>query len=244
VFQLGACSYPDQNFTSTSTVTVQGQGASTVVGDLDAHGAQNITFKNFNARDMFWVPLNGSSGGRLTSNMRTDGVNFTAGGIFLRGCQNCSFLNGSSGNRHDAYSQTIGTYSGVAVSRDILIQDWLMHDIDRRANTSGHTECLYIQESANVTLRRVHFARCEVFDLNIQDDVLGGPITGLSVQDSVFESTVFSGFYAVNQRAATNSEWLRNHFAQGFALQQGTVQGCGNLTNTGLTFPTTLRASC
>ncbi|MET0260341.1 MAG: hypothetical protein ABW227_04550 [Gaiellaceae bacterium] len=58
MFQLGACSYPNQNFTSTSTVTVQGQGASTVVGDLDAHGAQNLTFKNFNARDMFWVPQN------------------------------------------------------------------------------------------------------------------------------------------------------------------------------------------
>ena len=245
VYQLGSCSYPDQNLTSTVPATVQGNGSATTVGDIDAHGAQNLTLKNFNSTDMFWVPQNGSSGGRLTSNMTTDGVNFTAGGIFIRGCQNCTFRNGSSGNRHDAYSQTIGTYSGLPVSTNILIEDWLMHDIDRRANTAGHVECLYIQESANVTLRRVHFARCEVFDLDIQDDVLGGPISGLSVQDSVFDATVFSGFYAVNQRADTNTEWLRNTFHQGFSLQEGTVQGCGNVKDPGInTFPASLLVPC
>ena len=172
-------------------------------------------------------------------------VNFTAGGIFLRGCQNCSFLNGSSGNRHDAYSQTIGTSSGVAVSKNILIQNWLMHDIDRQANPSGHTECLYIQESANVTLNNVHFARCEVFDLNIQDDVLGGPISGLLVENSEFETTVYSGYYAVNQRANTDTQWRNNHFGQGFSLQEGTANGYGNTKESGInTFSANLLVAC
>jgi hypothetical protein len=187
VFQLGACSYPNQNFTSTSTVTVQGQGASTVVGDLDAHGAQNLTFRNFNARDMFWVPQNGSSGGRLTSNMVVDNVDFTAGGIFLRGCQNCTFRNGASGNRHDAYSQTIGAYSATDKSRSILIDNWLFHDMDRSANPSGHMECLFIQESDGVTVQNSTFTNCSIMDVFISPIVSTQAPTNLTLRGNRFE---------------------------------------------------------
>jgi hypothetical protein len=241
---LGACSYPNQNFTSTTPVTVQGQGALTMVGDMDAHGAQNITFRNFNATDLFWVPQNGSGGGRLSSNLTTDGVNFTAGGIFLRGCQNCTFRNGGSGNRHDSYSQTIGAYSSADPSRNITIQNWLFHDMDRQANPAGHVECLFIQESVGVLLDNVHFTRCEVFDLYISD-LYGGPISGITVRNSRFDEVIYSGYYAVDQNFATNSTWINNSFGQGLRVALGSVNGCGNLTDSpSFTFPATLRPPC
>jgi len=198
VFQLGACSYPNQNFTSTTTVTVQGQGASTVVGDLDAHGAQNITFKNFTARDMFWAPLNGSSGGRLPSNMVVDNVDFTAGGIFIRDCQTCTFRNGSSGNRHDAYSQTIGAYDaqGLPPSRDILVDNWLFHDMDRTQNPSGHVECLFIQNSDRVTIRNSTFIRCAIMDIFISPGTPPAP-TNIALRGNTFNTPVERGGGAV-----------------------------------------------
>lgn len=185
---LGACSYPNQNFTSTTPVTIQGQGAATTVGDLDAHGAQNIAFKNFTATDMFWVPQNGSSGGRLASNLSTDGVNFTAGGIFLRGCQNCTFKNGASGNRHDAYSQTIGAYSAADKSRNILIDHWNFHDMDRSANPSGHMECLFIQESDGVTVSNSTFSRCSIMDVFISPIVSSQAPTNVTLRGNTFNT--------------------------------------------------------
>ena len=184
---LGACTYPDQNFTVTTQLTIQGQGSGTTVGDLDAHGAQNLTFRNFNARDMFWVPQNGSSGGRLTSNMVVDNVDFTAGGIFLRGCQNCTFRNGASGNRHDAYSQTIGAYSATDKSRSILIDNWLFHDMDRSANPSGHMECLFIQESDGVTVQNSTFTNCSIMDVFISPIVSTQAPTNLTLRGNRFE---------------------------------------------------------
>ena len=78
------------------------------------------------------VPHTDITGLALHPDGRTAYVtDFSAGGIFLRGCQNCTFRNGSSGNRHDAYSQTIGAYSATDKSRNILIDNWLFHDMDR-----------------------------------------------------------------------------------------------------------------
>lgn len=188
VLQLGSCSYPNQNFTTTIPVTVQGNGSATTVGDIDAHGAQNIALKNFDARDSFWVPQNGSSGGRLTSNMSTDGVNFTAGGIFLRGCQGCSFRNGASGNTHDASSQTIGTYSGLAPSRNILIDNWNFHDMDRSANPGGHMECLFIQESDGVTVSNSIFQRCSIMDIFVSPIVGTVVPTNITIKGNTFRT--------------------------------------------------------
>jgi hypothetical protein len=90
----------------------------------------------------------------------------------------------------------------------------------------------------------VTFRRCEVFDLYISD-LYGGPISGIRVENSRFEEVVYSGYYAVDQNFATNSTWINNSFGQGLRVALGSVNGCGNLTDsTGFTFPTPLRASC
>ena len=188
VYQLGSCSYPNQNLTSTVPATVQGNGSATVVGDLDAHGAQNLTLQDFSARDMFWVPQNGSSGGRLTGNMVVENVDFTNGGIFLRGCQTCSFRNGSSGNTHDASSQTIGAYSAADKSRNITIDNWLFHDMDRSQDPSGHMECLFIQESDNVTVSNSTFIRCSIMDIFISPIISTQAPSNVTLRNNVFNT--------------------------------------------------------
>lgn len=196
--QLGSCSYPNQNFTTTNPVTVKGNGSATTVGNLDAHGAQGITFRDFSARDMFWAPLNGSSGGRLTSNMVVDNVDFTAGGIFIRDCQTCTFRNGSTGNRHDAWSSTIGAYStqGLPDSRNILVDNWLFHDIDRTQNPSGHVECLFIQDVDGVTIRNSTFIRCAIMDIFISPGVADSP-RNIALRGNTFNTPVERGGGAV-----------------------------------------------
>jgi hypothetical protein len=243
VLSLGSCSYPSQNFTSTVPVTVEGQGSATTVGDINAHGAQNITFKDFNSTEMFLVPQNGSSGGRLTSNITFNGVNFTAGGIFVRACQNCSFLNGSGGNRHDAYSQTVGTYSGLAPSHNIVIDHWVFHDMDRSQNPSGHMECLFIQESDGVTVSNSSFDRCEIMDL-YGHVIVGGTIGTVTLEHNHFGVTTPSGFYAFD--AHEGHYVIRNNdFAQGLILQDSaTASGCGSTVVPGVSLPSALLDPC
>jgi hypothetical protein len=242
VLQLGDCSYPDQNFTGRVPVTIQGQ-LGTTIGDISTHGASGIVFKNLRAREAFLAPQNGSSGGVNSSDITFDTVDFYAGGIFTRGCVNCAFVNGSSGNRCDAYSQTIGGYSSSAPSMNIVIKNWTSHDITRRCNTSGHVECLFIQESVGVILDGDTFHNCEVFDLYVSD-LFGGPISGISVRNTRFDSTVFSGFYAVEINFNTNVEFLRNSFDQGLYVQRGSVTGCGNTVSSGFLFPAVLLQPC
>jgi hypothetical protein len=240
---LGACSYPSQNFTSTTPIAVVGQGSATTVGDLNAHGAQNILFQNFNAADSFWVPLNGSNGGRVSANLTADGVNFTSGGIFTRGLVGGNFIHGSSGNTCNAYSQTLGAYSSAYPTRDIVIDGWSFHDMNRSCNTSGHMECLFVQESVNVLVKNSNFVRCEVFDLYVSD-LFGGPISGISFQDTHFDETVRSGYYAAEINFNTDVEFLRDSWSQGLYVQNGTVSGCGNTVSGSFLFPSELLTPC
>jgi hypothetical protein len=241
-FLLGACSYPSQNFTSTVPVTIQGQ-AGTTIGDLNAHGAQNITFLDFSTTGTFIVPLDGSSGGRLPTNLTFQRVTMTAGGIFLRGCQTCAFRDGSSGNTHDAYSQTIGTYEGLAPSSNILIDNWRFHDMDRSQNPTGHMECLFIQESQNVVVRNATFARCEIFDVYL-NHIVGGRVGNVTFDGVQFGATTPSGYYALDARDGTLV--VRNsRFDQGSVLQDtATATGCGNIASSNVTFPASLLEPC
>jgi hypothetical protein len=239
--QLGSCTYPDQDFRSGVPLVVQGQ-LGTTLGEISTHGATAVTFKNLRARRSFLAPQNGSGGGANSANITFDTVDFYQGGIFTRGCINCAFVNGSSGNTCDGYSQTIGAYSSANPSA-ITVQNWTFHDMSRACAPGAHTECLFIQESSRVTLQSVAFNRCEVFDLYISD-LFGGPIANVSVRDSHFDQTTPTGYYAVEINFPTTVEFLRDSFDQGLYVQQGGVSGCGNTRSGSFLFPASLLVPC
>lgn len=195
VLQLGACAYPavtftfDSTKTSTNRVVFQMQ-AGTTIADFNIKGAKHVSFTGPGTifADIFATPQNGPSGGQLADDWLFDGVTIKGGGIFLRNATNFTFKNGQSGETHDARSQTIGAYAGLPPSKNILISNWRFHDMDRSANPTGHMECLFIQESDNVTVENSLFERCSIMDIFISPVSGGAAATNLTLKGNTFRT--------------------------------------------------------
>jgi hypothetical protein len=193
VLQLGSCSYPNVSFsydatkTSAADVIIRGNGRGlTMLGDVNMRGAKHLTLRDLSLRDSFLTPQNGSSGGQRTEDVTFDNVDMYAGGIFTRSCKDCTFRNGASGNRHDAYSQTIGTYAGLPPSENITIDSWRFHDMDRSQAPGGHMECLFVQESNGVLIRNSLFERCSIMDVFFSPVVSNNVPTNITMVGNTF----------------------------------------------------------
>ncbi|MEZ5098366.1 MAG: choice-of-anchor Q domain-containing protein [Thermoleophilia bacterium] len=169
-------------------------GARVRTGELSIKGARDVEFRGFEADDLFIVPLNGPDGGPRPENVAFR--NMTTRFFFVRSGKRVSIVGGSVGGIDEAISSTIGTYPGLPVSEDVLIDGVTFHDVTRDANPTGHIECLFVQESDRVVIRRSRFTRCDVMDVYV-NDILGGTITNLTIENNAFDQPGDGGSYAV-----------------------------------------------
>jgi hypothetical protein len=119
--------------------------------------------------------------------------------FFVRSSTNVRLLGGSVGPSDDATSPTIGAAGQSAPpSRTVMIDGVRFHDITRARNPSGHVECLFIQESISVTIRRSRFEHCDVMDLYV-NDIVGGPVPrAVTLENNFFDRPTDGGFYAID----------------------------------------------
>ena len=119
--------------------------------------------------------------------------------FFVRSSSNVRILGGSVGASDDSTSPTIGAAGTSAPpSRNVLIDGVRFHDITRARDPSGHVECLFIQESVSVTIRRSRFEHCDIMDVFV-NDIVGGPVPrAVTLENNFFGAPTDGGFYAIN----------------------------------------------
>lgn len=221
IYQLGACAYTGGTFAykPSQAGTVEYEGiAGTTVGGITVRGAKHVTVRNLKMGGVFATPQNGSSSppGSLAEDWTFDGVNMDGGVFFLRSAVDFEFLNGQSGNTHNAVPNTIGNYDGPP-SQNILIRNWRIHDMDRSACSGCHMEGLFIQEAVGVQVIDSVFERVSIMDIFVHRIGTGtGTVNGKigDPRDLVFRGNRFDapndgGGGAVVVRVDGN-EWTDN----------------------------------
>lgn len=251
VVEIAGGSYPAQTITHDASKTALDDvvfrpavGAVVTTGELQPRGARHLTFEGFAAEDYFVVPSGGSSGGARAEDITFR--NMSAKFFFIRAGKDISLLGGSLGGTDFAVSNTIGSYPGLPVSENVVVDGVHFHDMTRATNPSGHMECLFIQESRGTTVRNSVFERCEVFDLRI-DEILGGSVVGTVIEGNTFHKTAPTGYYALDLDEG-DVNLTRNVFHQGVSVGDtsvGKITGCGNtLVGTGFSVSSSVTAPC
>jgi hypothetical protein len=145
--------------------------------------------------------------------------------FFIRSSTNVRLLGGSVGPSDDATSPTIGAASHSAPpSQNILIDAVRFHDITRTRDPSGHVECLFVQESVSVTIRRSRFEHCDVMDLYVNDIVGGQVPRGVTLENDFFGPPTGGGYYAIN------FNWNPGDVDQDHVIRYNSIDGSLRLT--------------
>ncbi|MEZ5098357.1 MAG: hypothetical protein R3C15_00785 [Thermoleophilia bacterium] len=199
-------------------------GATVTVGELAPGGAKHVTFVDMDAEDLFVVPQNGSSGGQRPEDVTF--WNVDAQFFFVRAGKDVTIAGGSIGGIDTAISSTIGTYPGLPVSENVLVDGVGFHDVTRTANPSGHVECLFVQESNGTTIRRSRFTRCDVMDVFV-NEILGGSITNLTIENNWFDRPTGGGAYALYLYPRGANGAIRYNSFRGGVIFDGSFSGLG-----------------
>jgi len=119
--------------------------------------------------------------------------------FFIRSSTNIRIIGGAVGPSDDSTSPTIGaSETSAPPSSNILIDNVRFHDITRAQSPSGHVECLFIQESIGVVIRRSRFEHCDIMDLFV-NDILGGQVPrAVTLENNFFGRPTDGGFYAID----------------------------------------------
>lgn len=244
--QLGACTYGGQQLTydsskatATSRVVIQGQSGTTFAG-LTVSGAQHFELRNVQVNGwIFATALNKDGGGPRFSDAVFDGVNSNI--FFVRTGLNITYRNGQIGPSHDSSSPTVGTYSGLPPSENVVFDNVHFYNVDRDNNPTGHVECLFVQESDGTVIRNSRFEQCDVMDLYV-NAILGGKVTNMLVQNTRFDAATPSGFYS-SDSGAWPVRYEFNSFGQSIVAQG--ASGCGNTRDsTSVNIPALLLQPC
>jgi len=162
-------------------------GATPSAGDLDVRNRRNVVFKNLEFRSWYV---------RHSSNITFRNVKTRF--FFVRSSNGVRILGGSVGPSQDGTSPTIGNYSGDPVSKNILVDGVLFHDIGRQQSPGSHVECLFLQESSGVVIRRSKFTRCDIMDLYVST-VTGGPMpSNVLIENNWFDEPTDGGSYPID----------------------------------------------
>jgi hypothetical protein len=162
-------------------------GATPSAGDLDVRNRSHLVFKNLEFRS--WYVRHSSD---IT--FRNVKTRF----FFVRSSNGVRILGGSVGPSQDGTSPTIGNYAGDPVSKNILVDRVLFHDIGRQDSPGSHVECLFLQESSGVVIRRSKFTRCDIMDLYVST-VTGGPMpSNVLIENNWFDEPTDGGSYPID----------------------------------------------
>jgi len=238
VITLSAGTYSSQTLTydasktsSTDVVFQPASGATvTINGDIDVLGAKHITIRGVTVSSwIFGTPQNGSSGGARMEDMTFENVKTSV--FFVRAAKDVTFTGGQIGPNHDAGSSTIGTYSGLAPSENVVIENTRFFDIDRLNDPSEHVECLFIQDAVGTVIRNDVFDQCEVFDIYMNSIVGVTVPKNTLIEGNTFGAPTPTGYYAIYIGSGNGTVLRNNKFLQmGLSEESDVVNtsGCGN----------------
>lgn len=145
--------------------------------------------------------------------------NVTTTEFFIRSSSRVRVLGGSVGGIQNGDSPTIGISEASApLTKDVVIDGVLFHDIGRQECPGCHVECLFIQESTNVVVRNSRFTRCDIMDIFVED-LFGTPPSNLTLENNWFDAPTGGGFYPVNIR------WDPGDTIQGHVIRYNSFNG-------------------
>jgi hypothetical protein len=203
----------------------------TVEGEIRLTGAKHVTFSGMKVGDFFIGPINNSGDpGQRPEDITL--INIDQQFFFVRAGIDVRIVGGSVGGRDDAIAPTIGTYAGQPPSQNISIDGVLFHDITRKNSPEEHIECLFIQESDRVSVRRSRFTRCDVFDLFV-NTIVDGRITNLTLENNFFGQPTGGGFQAVAIYPMRGGVIRYNSFASALNLRPGAYTDFSVVGNAG-----------
>ncbi len=219
--EVAGGSYPDQDFRSSAksrgpaVVFRPAAGASVALGSLDLRGQNHVEFRDMKMAD-YYV--------RYVSDVTFRNV--AARFFFIRVSTGVRVIGGSIGPIQDGTSPTIGNYEGEPVSRNILVDGVLFHDVGRQNCSGCHVECLFLQEAKGVIIRNSKFTRCDIMDLYVSP-VQGGPTASdVLIENNWFDEPTDGGYHALdihpdNGSAPSNFVVRYNSFNSSILLYEG-----------------------
>lgn len=203
----------------------------TVDGEIRLIGAKHLTFARMTLGNFFVAPTSTSPDpGQRPEDIKL--VNVTQRFFFIRSAVDVRIIGGSVGGQDDAISPTIGSYAGQPPSQKVLVDGVSFHDISRRNNPENHVECLFIQESNGVTVRRSRFTRCDIMDVFV-NAIVDGQISNLTLENNFFDQPAGGGFQAVAVYALAGGLIRNNSFGGSLLLNPGTYTNFEVIGNAG-----------
>jgi hypothetical protein len=166
------------------------KGARPVIdGEIRVRSLAHLVFQRLAMSDFYLEP------GSQDITFRGSTMRF----FFIRSSTDIRLIGGAVGPSDDSTSPTIGASEPSAPpSRNILIDGVRFHDITRASSPSGHVECLFIQESVSVVIRRSRFEHCDIMDLYV-NDIVGGPVPrAITLENNFFGRPTDGGYYAID----------------------------------------------
>jgi hypothetical protein len=239
VVELAGGTYPGQTLTfdprktsSQDVVFRPRKGARvTVAGEVELEGVSHVTFKRMTVGDFFIGPESTSPDpGAIPRDVSVLDVRQRF--FFVRAAVNVRIAGGAVGGVDNAIVSTIGTYPGQPPARNVLVERVRFHDVTRRADPEAHVECLFIQESNGVTVRRSRFTRCDVMGVFV-NQILGGTISNLRIENNFFDRPTDGGYYALAVYPVNRGRILYNSFAGTALLRTGNWSNFAVIGNAG-----------
>ena len=204
-------------------------GETVSTGEIRTQGTRRVEFRDMTIDDYYIAE------GSDEIVFRNDDTH----AFYIRSASRISLIGGRVGGTSHAESATIGSTAGsTQPSRSIVIDGVEFHDMTRADAPGGHSECLFVQSVDGLVLRNSRFHGCDVFDVYINNILVGPVSTNLLIENTFFGSTTSGGFYSLFVRTdpgetRRNITIRNNAFQQGLHLDPGTYENTLVAANVG-----------
>ncbi|MDX6475031.1 MAG: hypothetical protein QOH95_542 [Gaiellaceae bacterium] len=190
---VAAGDYPPQTVAArprqgAPVVFAPAPGAKVVIADELNVFASHLEFRDMTASD--WYVREGAT----DVTFRRMNVQL----FFIRSASKIRVLGGSVGGIDDSSAATVGSaYLSKVPATAVLIDGVAFHDITRRANPSGHVQCLFVQSVDGLVIRNSTFRHCDVFDVFVNNIGVGPVPKNMLFENDLFDKASDGGFYSL-----------------------------------------------